>query len=160
MHVLTFSMQTAVVDQFVVSGAGTPKSVVLDDEAIARAAQLGRNVASQLGRTFDEAEFLGDPGLCPMCHLDVIELHGRSVSCATCGAEGRLADDFSVEWTNLDCSVISLAEKREHYDEILATAQRHAKVREAINEKAAAYDSYDPAVRPDSHRPPIDRSQQ
>ena len=150
MHVLTFSMQTAVVDQFVVSGAGTPKSVVLDDTAIARSAQLGRNVAVQLGRAFEDATYVGEPGLCPLCHLDVVELHGRDVTCATCGARGRLADDFSVTWTELDCSVISMAEKRDHYDEILQTAQNHAAVREQILAKAAGYDSYDPVVRPDA----------
>ena len=32
MHAFTFSMQTAVVDQIVIAGAGTPKSVVLDDD--------------------------------------------------------------------------------------------------------------------------------
>ena len=37
MHTFTFSMQTAVVDQMVIVGAGTPKSVVLDDARAARA---------------------------------------------------------------------------------------------------------------------------
>jgi multimeric flavodoxin WrbA len=145
---LTFSMQTAVVDQFVIGGAGTPKSVVLDDDALARAAQLGRNVAKQLGRSFEDAEYVGDPGLCPLCHLDVVELRGRSVACASCGARGRLADNFSVEWTDLDSSVISMAEKRAHYDEILETAQRHAKSREEIDEKAASYEAFDRLVSP------------
>jgi multimeric flavodoxin WrbA len=150
MHILTFSMQTAVVDQFVVSGAGTPRSIVLDDAALERAATLGANVAAQLGREFDDAEYVGDPGLCPLCHLDVIELHGRDVSCATCGAEGRLADDFSVEWTNLDVSVISLAEKRDHYDEILDTAAKQNAVRDVIEKKAAAYDGSSLLVRPNA----------
>jgi multimeric flavodoxin WrbA len=148
LHSLTFSMQTAVVDQLVIEGAGTPRSVVLDDDALRRAAQLGRNVAGQLGRAFDDAEYVGEPGACPLCHLDVVELHGRSVQCATCGAQGRLADDFSVTWTDLDSSVISMAEKRAHYDEILETAGRHAKVRDEINEKAAAYASYDRLISP------------
>lgn len=150
MHILTFSMQTAVVDQFVISGAGTPKSVVLDDEALARSARLGHNVAAQLGRSFDEAEYVGESGLCPLCHLNVVTLNGRAVSCATCGAEGRLADDFTVEWTDLDVSVISLAEKRAHFDEIQQTAQRHAKLRDTITERAAAYADYDRVVRPRS----------
>jgi multimeric flavodoxin WrbA len=148
MHLATFSMQTAVVDQFVVAGTGTPQSVVLDDDALARAATLGRNVGSQLGRTFDEADYLGRPGGCPMCHLDVVELSGRAVRCATCGAQGRLDDDFTVRWTDLDTSVVSMAEKRAHYDEILSTAGQHAKVRESITEKAATYDGYDPLIRP------------
>jgi hypothetical protein len=148
MHSLTFSMQTAVVDQMVIAGAGTPKSVVLDDDALARAATLGRNVARQLGRSFEDAQYCGDPGACPLCHLDVVELHGRAVQCASCGAQGTLADDFSIEWTDLDSSVITLAEKRAHYQEILETAQRHAKVRDEIEEKAAAYASPDWLVSP------------
>jgi multimeric flavodoxin WrbA len=149
MHALTFSLQAAVVDQIVTAGSGTPQSIVLDEDALARAAQLGRNVAAQLGRTFEEAEYVGPPGLCPMCHLDVISLQDRAVTCATCGARGRLTDEAVVEWTDLDTSVISMAEKRDHYVEILETAQRHAKVREAITEKAATYASFDPVVRPD-----------
>ena len=43
-----------------------------------------------------------------------------------------------------------MAEKRDHYDEILQTARRHAKVRDQINEKAAPYDDYDLSVRPAS----------
>jgi multimeric flavodoxin WrbA len=148
MHTFTFSMQTAVVDQFVIEGAGTPKSVVLDEAALLRSAQLGRNVARQLGRTFEEAEYVGPPGLCPMCHLDVVTLRGRDVVCATCGAQGRLTDGFAVEWTELDTSVISMAEKQDHYVEIVQTAQAHAAVRDTITAKAAAYDAFDPAVHP------------
>lgn len=150
MHILTFSMQTAVVDQFVVSGAGTPRSIVLDDAALARATQLGANVAAQLGRSFDEAEYVGEAGLCPMCHLDVIELHDREVACATCGAEGHLNDEFVVEWDNLDVSVISMAEKRDHYEEILDTATKQNAVRDTIEEKAKAYADAFPVSRPDA----------
>ncbi len=148
MHAFTFSLQAAVVDQIVIAGAGTPQSVVLDAEALARAAELGRNVAAQLGRSFEEAEYVGPPGLCPLCHLDVVTLNDGAVACATCGAQGRLGDDLSVTWTDLDTSVISMAEKQDHYDEILQTAGRHAKVREEITEKAATYASYDRLVRP------------
>lgn len=148
MHILTFSMHTAVVDQFTIHGTGTPKSVVLDDDALKRAAVLGANVAAQLGRTFDDAEYVGEPGLCPLCHLDAIVLTGRDVQCATCGATGHLDDDFSVRWTDLDTSVVSMAEKRAHYDEILETAQRHAVLRDTVIEKASTYESFNPVVRP------------
>jgi multimeric flavodoxin WrbA len=148
MHTLTFSMSIAVVDQVQFEGAGTPRSIVLDDEALARAGQLGRNVASQLGRSFDDAEYLGQPGLCPMCHLDVIVLRGRSVECATCGATGRLDGDATVQWLDLDTSVISLADRRAHAVEIQTTAQKHAAVRDEIERRAAEYAAYDRGVRP------------
>jgi hypothetical protein len=142
MHTMTFSMHMAVVDQIQFQGAGTPRSIVLDPAALARAAALGRNVATQLGRSFEEAEYRGDePGLCPMCHLNVIDLHGRDVQCATCGAVGELGDDLTVRWTDLTLSVISMDEKRAHYEELRDTAQKHAAVREEIEARAAQYDA-------------------
>jgi hypothetical protein len=153
MHATTFSMHIAVVDQVQFEGAGTPRSVVLDATAIDRAAVLGRNVASQLGVAFDEARYLGPPGLCPMCHLDVVVLRGADVECATCGARGLLAPDLQVTWTNLSTSVISMDEKRAHAVEIQETAERHREVRAEIEERARVFEAYDRTVRPDRVSP-------
>jgi multimeric flavodoxin WrbA len=148
MHATTFSMHIAVVDQVEFSGAGTPRSIVLDDSAINRAALLGRNVASQLGVSFDEARYLGPPGVCPMCHLDVVVLRGADVECATCGARGRLAADPQVTWTDLATSVISMDEKRAHAAEIQQTAARHQEQRAEIEKRAGEFEAYDWAMRP------------
>jgi len=148
MHTTTFSMHIAVVDQVQFAGAGTPRSVVLDADALDRAAVLGRNVASQLGVAFDEARYLGPPGLCPMCHLDVVALHGADVECATCGARGQLGPDLQVTWTDLSTSVISMDEKQAHAVEIQETAERHRQLRPEIEQRARAFESYDRTVRP------------
>jgi multimeric flavodoxin WrbA len=148
MHTTTFSMHIAVVDQVQFEGAGTPRSVVLDPAALDRAALLGRNVVGQLGVPYDQARYLGPPGLCPMCHLDVVVLRGADVECATCGARGRLAPDLQVTWTDLASSVISMDEKRAHAAEIQETAARHQPLREQIDERARAFEAYDPTVRP------------
>jgi multimeric flavodoxin WrbA len=148
LHTTTFSMHIAVVDQVVFGGAGTPRSIVLDDAALARAERLGANVASQLGRAFEEARYLGEPGLCPLCHLNVVVLDGREISCATCGARGVLRPDATVDWTDVDSSVITMAEKRAHAQEIQETAARHGAQRAAIDERAAAVGEFDTVVRP------------
>src|SRR3954471_4917481 len=90
LHTVTFSMHIAVVDQVQFEGAGTPQSIVLQPDAIARAGLLGRNVATQIGRACEDAEYRGHDGLCPLCHLDVVTLRGSDVECATCGARGVL----------------------------------------------------------------------
>jgi multimeric flavodoxin WrbA len=132
MHSLAFSMRSGVVDQVRFSGAGTPRSIVLDPAALDRARLLGRNVAEQLGREYEDVEYRGEPGLCPLCHLDVIELRGREVECASCGAAGRLEMGSEGEPVvvfdadGLEKSVNSLVEKRAHSEEILETAARHA----------------------------------
>ena len=74
MHTLTASAQIAVVDQVEFAGAGSPSSIVLDHEALDRARLLGAHVGEQLGRAFEEAEYRGEPGACPVCHLSVVAL--------------------------------------------------------------------------------------
>jgi hypothetical protein len=150
LHTTTFSMQIAVVDQVQFEGADTPRSVVLDAAAIDRAAVLGRNVASQLGVAFDQARYLGPPGLCPMCHLDVVALRGANVECANMrrsrppgpGPEGDLDGPGPVDLGHIH--------GREAADaaEIQETAKRHRGVHAEIEERPA-FEAYDPTVRPE-----------
>jgi multimeric flavodoxin WrbA len=137
MHTLTLSMSIGVVDQVTFAGAGTPQSVVLDPSALSRADVLGERVAGQLGRGLDDVHYQGEPGLCPMCHLNVVELHGTDVICATCGSQGTLGAEGQIEWRNLDTSVISFAERQDHSEEIMTTAAAHAPRREEISRLAA-----------------------
>lgn len=125
-------------------------------------------MASQLGVPFDQARYLGPPGLCPMCHLDLITLHpalasgattsgalasgaaavSADVECVTCGARGHLDSDLTVTWTDLATSVISMDEKRAHSAEIQQTAARHAPLRDQIDKLAREWDPYDPVATP------------
>jgi len=146
MHTLTFSMHIAVVDQVVFGGAGTPRSILLDDEALRRAATLGANVASQLGKPYDDVTYLGEPGLCPMCHLSVIELTGADVVCATCGCRGTLGEAGRIDWTDRMASVLSMDEKRAHAAEIQETAARHRELQSTIAERAAAIPAFAPVT--------------
>jgi multimeric flavodoxin WrbA len=154
MHTLTASMEAGVVDQVQFAGAGSPASIVLDPAALERAAQLGRNVASQLGRSYDEVEYLGAPGVCPVCHLDVIALlPGGAIECATCGAGGTLVVEAGVarasfHGAGLQQSVNSRQEKVAHFYEVQETAARHAPLRAEIDAKAGEYAAWDRSLRP------------
>ncbi len=155
MHSLAFSLRNGVVDQVVFAGAGTPASIVLDPTAVQRARMLGANVAEQLGRAFDEVEYRGELGLCPLCHLNVIDVRGDAVECASCGAEGRarLADgvleiDFPPE--GLEKSVLHPREKRAHSQEILDTAAAHAAHADEIAAGAAPFAGWDRRITPQS----------
>jgi multimeric flavodoxin WrbA len=153
MQSLSFSMRDGVVDQVVVNGAGTPQSIVLYPESIERARELGRNVAEQLGRSFEEVEYRGEPGICPICHLNVIAVRGEVVECASCGAEGRFdVQDGKVEVVftpaGLQKSVVSNEEKRAHSIEIVETAARHAGQAEEIATGAEPYLAWDRVISP------------
>ncbi len=157
MHSLSFSLRCGVVDQAVFAGSGTPASVVLQPSALDRARLLGERIAGQLGRRYDEVEYLGEPGLCPLCHLNVIDVRADDVvECATCGAEGHLLADevggVSVVFDDpagLAKSVIAMEEKRLHSKEILSTAAAHAARGEEIRAGAAPFREWDGGrVRP------------
>jgi multimeric flavodoxin WrbA len=153
MQQMMFSSHIAVADQLLVGGAGMPRSVVLDATALTRAARVGRSVGSQLGRAFGEVEYQGDPGLCPLCHLSIVELRGESVECATCGAAGSLAVVDGRAVIHLDDaehrSVITLEEKRAHFHEVQKTGQLQGGLGEEITRRTAIYEQFDRRITPD-----------
>lgn len=153
MHTLTASAQIAVVDQVEFAGAGSPASIVLDPEALERAHTLGGHVGEQLGVSYGEAEYRGQPGACPLCHLSLIVLRPVGVECASCGAVGELRESgsgYELELTTEGRrkSILSWEEKLDHFYEVQHTAARQAPERERIAAAAARSAEWDPSVRP------------
>ncbi|KIX04883.1 uncharacterized protein Z518_05754 [Rhinocladiella mackenziei CBS 650.93] len=130
LHLLVYCLHAKVVDQEDLMGYGYPGIVVAKDNgaAIARAQQIGRNVASQIGKPFDEAQYLGpEPfGACPYCHLAKFELLSKDnkIGCVTCGALGKLEVDknggvMPVWETDSQICSITLAGKYRHLDDLI-----------------------------------------
>lgn len=98
LHCLLYPLHVKVVDQHVFAGFGNPGSVLVSDQngAILRAEKLGEHVASQMGKDFDDAVFLGHhaEGACPQCHLIKFELLPKNgvneIGCIGCGGLGQL----------------------------------------------------------------------
>jgi hypothetical protein len=150
-----FSSHIAVADQLLVGGAGMPRAVVLDAAALVKAARVGRSVGSQLGRQFDQVEYRGEPGLCPLCHLSAVEIDGTDVECVTCGAAGRVMVDggsarvFFDDPAGLQKSVIGLTEKRAHFHEVQETGQLQGALAAEIEQRASIYAQYERRITPD-----------
>lgn len=154
MHQMTFSAHIAVVDQMVAGGAGMPRSVVLDDLALAAAARVGASVGTQLGTPFDQAEYRGEPGLCPLCHLSLVTIDATSAECATCGARGRVAVVAGAAVVRFDDpagrdrSVVTLAQKRAHFREVQDIAAAQRTLAGEITRRADAWAGRTRAIRP------------
>ena len=144
LHLLFYALHAKVVDQFIGQGLGTSGAVAINDELLQRAKTLGRNLASQLGKSFDEATYLGheEHGACPHCHLSKIEFldFGKnSVGCTTCGTRGVLTVDadgrVSPVWEeDSKWSCLTWTGKLEHSKDIVSWAKRDEPFKPAILE--------------------------
>ncbi|PYI18973.1 flavo protein [Aspergillus violaceofuscus CBS 115571] len=144
MHQYVYSLHAKVVDQHVFTGYGNPGAVAVmhDGQALTRARLLGERVASQLGRSFDEAQYLGlhRKGDCPYCHLSKIELDytpGNEIGCVTCGARGKLVvldgGRIGTEWgRDSSISCITMEGNMKHVADIITGGQAEVDRAKAI----------------------------
>ncbi|KAJ9130112.1 Oxidoreductase [Coniochaeta hoffmannii] len=127
MHILTYPLHAKVVDQVVLPGNANAGAVLLEPlRTVDRARLLGERVASQVGKAYDEAEYLGEEekGSCPYCHMLKIQFRGGNrVQCVVCGALGQLQvdgeGDIRPSWErDSDVSCMTLKGKWKHIDDI------------------------------------------
>ncbi|QDS73270.1 hypothetical protein FKW77_004829 [Venturia effusa] len=151
LHQMPYCLHAKVVDQIVFRGFAVPGAVLLDEaKTVRRAEVLGRNVVSQMGKSFDEAVFLGErrEGDCPFCHLSTIEVdytRGNEIGCITCGHRGRLVvgDDGRIgpKWDEGEKeSCITMAGKEKHQDDIMGAVAGELKKIETVKEKKEEWD--------------------
>lgn len=134
MHLYFYCLHAKVVDQFVGQNCLDAGSVLLQPELVERAKVLAKNVVSQMGKEFDEAAYLGpsEPGACPYCHLNAVELFNdgeNGVGCVTCGARGKLVvkdgGQILPEWEQDSVwSCITLKGKIKHGEDIMSWGAR------------------------------------
>lgn len=79
------SLGLKVIDQFMGYGQG-PGEVLLTPEVCGQAQRAGRALAQ------GGAEYIGEPGSCPDCHLDLVRVGVNAEAyCPVCGTSGRWA---------------------------------------------------------------------
>jgi multimeric flavodoxin WrbA len=97
-------MNITVVDQQLFDWTALPAAVLLKNDYLERARRSGRHLADSLGKTAQEAVYIGPQGVCPVCHSSVLELGETSntVRCAVCGVYGSLksvGENYQLEVT-------------------------------------------------------------
>lgn len=131
-----FTQSIYVVDQMMATRNGRPGNVLLREDQLNRAHQMGENIITAINTPVEERGWLGDPdqGLCPNCHGGLIfkgEPHWDGIQwpfeCAVCGAGGDLVkgEDGKVRFVLAEdglCRDRNVNECRDkHLDEIVAT---------------------------------------
>ncbi|MCL5734128.1 MAG: flavodoxin family protein [Actinobacteria bacterium] len=128
MGMFCLTMQMTVVDQILINWIGLPKVVTFHDDKLARVHRSGKHVAESLKKGVENAEYIGEPGMCPLCHCKLIEVrHGNDpypCICALCGVRGTLTTDadgqvrFTVSDEDRPHSHLLLSGKFEHLQEL------------------------------------------
>lgn len=154
MHLLTFSMQMTVVDQYNAYHMGERVHPCFDPELIKRANQMGKNVVSAYGKKREDIAWMGDDdGVCPLCHNKLLTINGTTtVECPICGMSGKLSIvdgnkikvDFPPE--QIELSRLRFGGVQDHHEE-LSTIMKGVYAKLAtdghrIGELAAKYKDY------------------
>jgi multimeric flavodoxin WrbA len=127
MSMFALTLQIEVVDRILLNWIGLPKVVSLRDDLLAKAHRSGKHVAETLKNGAQNPEYIGEPGMCPLCHSKLIEVrHGNDpypCICAVCGVRGTLTVDdgavkFNVSDEDRPHSHLLLSGKFEHLQEL------------------------------------------
>ena len=127
LNLFVLPMQMTVVDKILVNWVGLPGAIVFEADKLKKARRSGAHVAKTLMNPISEAEYIGEPGLCPMCHSKLIEVRNDNDNypaiCATCGVRGTLnvvdgKVTFDIAEKDISHSHVLLSGKFEHADEL------------------------------------------
>ncbi len=107
MQITTVTNSFKVVDMYMATQVPAPAQVLLYEEKLARAREIGQNVMKALNTPAAERKWLGDPdaGWCPNCHSNCLCLGEEQwgglkypIECAVCGAGGDLVKTDDGKW--------------------------------------------------------------
>jgi multimeric flavodoxin WrbA len=94
LHLFVFPMQVEVLDKIIANWVALPKSVLFREDLLTRAHHSGKHLAECLKRELTPADYIGEPGLCPLCHSKLVEIREDDKNypaiCGTCGVRGTL----------------------------------------------------------------------
>jgi hypothetical protein len=149
-------MNMKVVDQQLFNWVALPATMALRDEMLERARRSGRHVAEMIAKPDEERTYIGDPGLCPVCHASVLELTKTSepALCAVCGVKGTLKNEggtYTLEVTQEEraLSHILLSGKFHHAEDLKNRSLKPDPRMSEIPELIKKYKSYLEYSRPE-----------
>ncbi len=164
LQIFALPMQMTVVDQHVYNWTALPSVVVLKPEMLERARRSGCHVAETLKKPIEEAKYIGDPGRCPVCHSNVLEIKKTTdpVICAVCGVKGTLkteGEDYVLEVTEeaRARSDVMLSGKFHHGDDLRERSLKPDPRMAEIPALIQKYKSYLKYAKPDRSRKTLQR---
>ena len=114
-------------------------------------------MAETLKKPLEEAQYIGEPGVCPLCHSTLIEVrHDHDVYpciCAICGVRGTLSVTgrqaaFTVSDEDRPHSHLLLSGKFEHLQELADVSLKPPANYDQVGVKSLKYRNYLTPLKP------------
>ncbi len=164
MHMFTMSMQYEVVDKQLINWVALPSMIAMDDERLRRANYSGRHVVESLKKPLDEAEYIGDKGVCPICHSKLFEIRdvneGYPVICGICGVKGKLSTEsgnvsFDILEEEIPLSHVKVSGKFNHARELKEISLVPHPDADQLPERLAKYKEFIKPSKPKRYQTPV-----
>jgi multimeric flavodoxin WrbA len=146
------------VDQMQVNFCGRPGTVLMRDEYIKRARELGQNVARAMMMPIEEVKFVGDETdvSCPVCHCNVLKVPEKLpyVFCPVCWVKGVITLDggkMKVRWDEENAKYPRFSERGvSTHLELIKNLQMkfYTEDQEKVKERIKKYVSYGKIIKP------------
>jgi multimeric flavodoxin WrbA len=138
------------IDAYDMGRRGNP---VLDDEFMEKVTKLGKHLADSIGKPFDQVEWMGEEGICPVCHNRFITVgNSTNVECPLCGISGKISivnDEVKVTFSDAEKMRArnTLVGLEEHHQEIASFGQiagpKITKNKDKINSLMEKYENFE-----------------
>jgi len=146
------------VDQMQVNYCGRPGTVLMRDEYMKRARELGKRVAKAMMMPIEEVKYAGDETdiSCPVCHCNVLKVPEKlpEVFCPVCWVKGKVTldgDKMKVKWDEEDAKYPRFSERGvfKHLELIKSLQETfYTKDQEEVKERLKKYVSYGKIIKP------------
>jgi len=146
------------VDQMQVNFVGRPGAVLMRDEYMKRARELGRRVAKAMMMPIEEVKFVGAETevSCPVCHCNVLKVPGSlpDVYCPVCWVHGVITfdgDKMQVKWNEEDTKYPRFSERGvfTHLELIKSLQEKFfTEDQEKVKERIKKYVAYGNIIKP------------
>jgi len=129
-------------------------------ESLARARQLGRNVAAAMSLPVEKVKYVGEEYAvaCPVCHCNVLVIPEDlpHVGCPVCWVRGMVKTEngnMKVEWNMDDVRNprYSAGGQEHHWHWLTSHAEKRAVVKKEISELSEGFKNYGRIIRPENN---------
>jgi len=86
LNVFMFTCGLRAIDQVMFYAQG-PGEILLDDSAMKRARKVGSNVFEAASKPVEKRTYVGDQGVCPVCHQNLFSVKDGMLECVLCQAK-------------------------------------------------------------------------